>query len=101
MEKIVPSLLGFAAGFISAIILFGHSEGQTGLIPNFRVSLFGYYFSPHHWATYIVLIFILAVIQAKTQFLPKNIFYFLIAFFLGTINQGLTYSDWYIWMTKL
>ena len=95
MDKLLISTAGYISGFLFSVLAFGKTEGDQGPIPNIFFKLAGFTIHPHHWSFFLVALVLLLILQIKFKFLPEMIYYFLISFLFGGINQGLLFKDWF------
>ncbi|OGM13043.1 hypothetical protein A3A76_01865 [Candidatus Woesebacteria bacterium RIFCSPLOWO2_01_FULL_39_23] len=94
MEKLISSLIGYAASFIISTLIWGKYEGDVGFINNLRFEFMGREIALHHWMLFLLLAVILVTFRQKLNISDK-LFYLLLGFFMGGLNQGLTFKDWY------
>ena len=94
-------IFGYVFGFDLCALVYGKNTGDVGLLPNIRFQLMGYYFSPHHWMYFLMLVFVTAFLHHKYGFLTENVFRLVLGICVGGFVQGLTYKDWFIVATRL
>lgn len=93
MDRVLFSTGGYLVGFIVSSLIWGKTEGGTGLIPNLRITLGNKELLLHHWMLFLLLL--LLILLFRNQFSTK-LFYLLLGIIIGGLHQGLTYKDWYI-----
>jgi hypothetical protein len=94
MEKFIYSVSGYILGFVLSSFLWGKTEGATGVVTNLRFNLIGKEIALHHWMLFLVLLILLILFRNKFE-LPDKILYLALGFFIGGLNHGLTYKDWF------
>jgi len=94
MDKIIPSMGGYLTGFIVSTLIWGKTEGDSGIITNLRFTLFNKSVALHHWMLFLILTVFLLLFRNRISLSDKS-FYFILGLLWGGLNQGLTYKDWF------
>lgn len=95
LSRIISITLGLFIGFMYAVWAFGKSVGEEGIVKSIFIPLGETRFHLHHWLLFSIYILIIYLLCRKYKRL-NFISYFVMAFLLGAVIQGFTYSDWYI-----
>jgi len=80
--------IGFLVGFFLSKLLAGKRTGERGLIKSIIISFNNWKIHLHHWFLSSILLFF-----SFLDFIYLSQFF--LGFLLGSLVQGLGYSDWY------